>query len=71
MITFKNELSGREKEVLKLVAKNYSNTEIAKTLYISVSTVKSHISTIFEKLNANGRVHASVIALSNGIISLE
>ena len=64
-------ITQREKEILELVAKNYSNTEIAKQLFISVSTVKSHISTIFEKLNANGRIQATLFAVKMGIIDLD
>ena len=64
-------ITQREKEILELVAKNYSNTEIAKQLFISVSTVKSHISAILEKLNANGRIQATLFAVKMGIIDLD
>ena len=48
-------LSSREIEVAKLAAKGYSNMEIAEELFISVETVKRHLSTIFEKLNIKSR----------------
>ena len=48
-------LSSRETEVAKLAAKGYSNMEIAEELFISVETVKRHLSTIFDKLNINSR----------------
>ena len=66
-----NDLTMREKQVLELVARNLSNNEIAKELYISLSTVKSHISSIIFKLNANGRVQATASAIKMGIISCE
>ena len=48
-------LSRREKEVARLVAKGYSNAQIAEELFISVETVKRHMSTIFEKLGIESR----------------
>lgn len=65
------DLTNREYEVLKLVAENKSNTQIANMLSISVHTVKAHICSIIEKLNANGRTHAAVKALKMGIIDIE
>ena len=56
------DLTNREYEVLKLVAENKSNTQIANMLSISIHTVKAHICSIIEKLNANGRTHAAVKA---------
>jgi RNA polymerase sigma factor (sigma-70 family) len=48
-------LSDRENEVLSLVAKGYSNKEIAQELCISVNTVKNHISNIMKKMNVKNR----------------
>lgn len=48
-------LSSREKEVARLAALGYSNVQIAEELYISVETVKRHLSTIFDKLNIKSR----------------
>jgi LuxR family maltose regulon positive regulatory protein len=52
-------LTNREQEVLELLAKRYTDKEIAETLYISPGTVRSHIEHLGEKLNATGR-HAIV-----------
>lgn len=48
-------LSPREKEVARLAARGYSNAQIAEELFISVETVKRHMSTIFEKLKIKSR----------------
>ena len=48
-------ISSREYEVLQLIGQGYSNQQIAEQLYISLSTVKTHISKIFSKLNVNSR----------------
>jgi len=64
------ELSGRELEVLRLMAKGSANKEISAELSISQSTVKTHISSIFQKLGVNDRTGAVTEALKKGIISL-
>ncbi len=51
-------LSSREYEVLQLLAKGHRNAEIAQELYISVSTVKTHVSRLLEKLEVKSRTHA-------------
>jgi two-component system NarL family response regulator len=63
-------LSDRELEVLILIAKGTSNKEIAGTLNISESTVKTHIQSIFNKLEVNDRTEAVTVALRRGIIHL-
>jgi len=63
-------LSKREIEVLELVAKGTGNKTIADTLKISESTVKTHIQSIFQKLDVNDRTEAVTTALSKGIIHL-
>lgn len=52
------ELSKRELEVLNLLAEGYSNQEIATKLYISISTVKTHNQSLFEKLDVKRRTQA-------------
>lgn len=48
-------LSSREYEVLQLLAKGYSNAEIARSLFLSVSTVKTHVSNLFFKMDVKSR----------------
>jgi len=52
------ELSKRELEILNLLAQGHSNQEIATKLFVSVSTVKTHIQNIFEKLDVKRRIQA-------------
>jgi DNA-binding NarL/FixJ family response regulator len=64
------ELSGRELEVLCLMAKGAANKEISAELNIAQSTVKTHITNIFQKLGVNDRTEAVTQALKKGIIRL-
>lgn len=59
-----NSLSERQIEILDLVFQGYTNNEIADKLYISLETVKWHISTILKKLKARDRTHAISLLLS-------
>ena len=63
-------LSGREVEVLQLMAKGAANKEIAASLSISESTVKTHVANIFGKLEVNDRTGAVTTAMQKGIIKL-
>jgi DNA-binding NarL/FixJ family response regulator len=63
-------LSDREIEVLRLMAKGVSNSNIADELSITQSTVKTHITSIFQKLNVTTRTEAVTTALKRGIIQL-
>ena len=56
-------LSHREKEILMLVAEGFTNSEIASRLYLSESTVKSHLTTSFRKLQVSSRAEAARRAL--------
>ncbi len=64
-------LSGREREVLRLVAQGLSNREIAERLVISLSTVKGHTSNIYGKLAVSSRTQAVVRARALGILPAE
>lgn len=50
-----DQLTGREREVLRLIAQGYTYKEIAKELYISVKTVESHVSSVLRKLQLSSR----------------
>lgn len=60
-------LSRREMEILGLVSKSYTNADIAKTLFISEKTVKTHIKNIFEKTGAKNRVEATLLLVRSGL----
>jgi DNA-binding NarL/FixJ family response regulator len=62
-------LSGREAEVLMLAARALSNREIAESLHLSETTVKRHLSNVYEKLDVRTRAEAARKALSEGWIS--
>jgi DNA-binding NarL/FixJ family response regulator len=61
-------LSERELEVLSLVARGASNTEIAERLFLSERTVKGHVGSIFTKLGARDRAAAIVLAFDAGLV---
>lgn len=62
------ELSRRENDVLLLVARGRTNSEIATELYLSESTVKTHLASITHKLQLRDRVHAVVLAYERGLV---
>jgi two-component system NarL family response regulator len=65
------ELTERELEVLRLVAGGRSNREIGEALSIAEGTVKAHVNNILNKLNANDRTHAAMLALERGLFRFE
>ena len=64
-------LSAREVEVLQLIAEGSSPPEVASSLYISVKTVKNHLSNIYDKLDARDRTQAVLKGLRMGVIRLD
>jgi DNA-binding NarL/FixJ family response regulator len=62
-----DELSEREREVFRLITHGLSNAEIGKQLYISETTVKTHVTHILQKLNLRDRVQAVVLVYQTGL----
>jgi len=63
----KEGLTSREQEVLRILSKGSTNKEIAKALFISEKTVKSHLNSIFKKLNVSRRLQAILYAIKRGL----
>ena len=61
-------LTSRETEILALIAGGKTNKEIAAGLFISVNTVKVHVSNIFQKIGVSSRTEATLYAIENGIV---
>jgi DNA-binding NarL/FixJ family response regulator len=64
-----DQLTGREREVLEVVAKGHSNSEIAATLFVSHATVKTHVSRLLMKLDARDRAQLVMIAYETGVVA--
>jgi DNA-binding NarL/FixJ family response regulator len=64
-------LSGRELEVLQLLARGMNNRAIAEVLYISDRTVQAHLTSIFAKMHVNSRLEAVLTAIRRGWLTLD
>jgi DNA-binding NarL/FixJ family response regulator len=60
-------LTDRELDVLRLIAKGFTNNDIAGQLHLSEGTVRNHVSAILEKLRVSDRTQAAVIAIQHGL----
>jgi NarL family two-component system response regulator LiaR len=65
------QLTPREMDVLRLIAKGKSNKEIADTLIVSEKTIKTHVSNILSKLHLADRTQAAIYALRQRLVSME
>lgn len=68
---FISPLTAREIEILNYIAQGFLNKQIAAQLDISEQTIKNHVTSILRKLNANARTEAVVVAIKQGLISIE
>lgn len=62
------DLTEKERQILKLLAGGFSNKEIAKSIFLAEGTVKNHVSNILSKLNTRDRTRAVLIALNQGLV---
>src|SRR5262249_47412156 len=63
-----DELTDRELEIFRLIAKGLSNSEIGQQLFIGDTTVKTHVTHVFQKLGLRDRVQAVVLAYRSGLV---
>lgn len=69
--TRKIKLTQREEEVLNLLLKGYSNTQIAKMLSVSVHTIKAHVESIYRKFGVHSKVQAAIFAVMNNLVDVD
>jgi len=62
-----SKITNRELDVLRLVAKGLSNSDIARKLHLSEGTIRNHVSAIFTKLQVSDRTQAAILAINHGL----
>ncbi|MGD6777359.1 MULTISPECIES: response regulator transcription factor [Bacillaceae] len=62
------ELTSRERSILQLVGEGKNNQEIAEALYLSIGTVKNHVTVILQKLGLRDRTQLAIFAIRNGVV---
>lgn len=67
----RSNLTGRELEILKMLAKGLTNKQIGRALGISDNTVRNHVNSIIEKLEVSDRTEAATTAIQRGLIEIE
>ena len=64
-------LSDRERQVLELLARGYSNRRIADACYLSLNTVRTHVQNVLVKLGVHSKLEAAALAVRQGLVSVE
>jgi DNA-binding NarL/FixJ family response regulator len=64
-------LSGRERQVLGLLARGYSNRRIAEACYLSLNTVRTHVQNVLVKLGVHSKLEAAALAVRQGLVPIE
>lgn len=62
------QLTKREYQILKLIVQGYNNADIARDLFLSLSTIKTHVSNLYSKMNVTNRYKAITLAKTMGIV---
>jgi DNA-binding NarL/FixJ family response regulator len=62
-----SKLTGREVEVLRLIAQGLANADIAEALHLSEGTIRNHVSSLFAKLDVSDRTQAAILAIRHGL----
>ena len=64
-------LSDRERQILALLARGYSNRRIAEACYLSLNTVRTHVQNVLVKLGVHSKLEAAALAVRQGLVQIE